>query len=574
MLPEGLTGEQDMENSSLYGQELNKFNETFELAVNADIQSLKNAIAGASESSIIGVGSGGSYTVASLLTSLHETYTGRVSRPSTPLELISNPNLASSSPVFVISAEGKNPDAVEALTRARLHSSRTVHVITNKKESPLEEKIEALSNVNNHVFHLDGKDGYLATNSLLMDAILVARCYSELDDLNESVPATLDELSLVGETIDSWLASAGDFIGEVGKRKGIIIIYSPQLYAIAADLESKLSEGALTFSQVVDMRSFAHGRHLWCAARPEDCCILAITEPKLDGLWLDMKGQLPETIPMIEMRLNSAGPWDLIGGLVAQMKLVGNLADSMNKEIGKPDVPEFGRNIYYTELADLISDPLEQEEPGEKSQLDVLGVRWPSKPRTGAIGRARSAYKESVQNQSFRAIIFDYDGTLCSSQRKDQPPSEDVLDGLLQILQNGVKVGIASGRGDSINEILQERIPLDYREQVILGLYNGGHVANLGEEVPKGPESCEFLNHALRIVRKLQSLGVPIDAIRPTIPYQISIRFREGVDTETMWYVIGDSMRQAGLDPSRMVCSKHSIDILGDGISKDRVLAH
>ena len=240
----------------------------------------------------------------------------------------------------------------------------------------------------------------------------------------------------------------------------------------------------------------------------------------------------------------------------------------------RPLLPEFGRNIYYTELADLISDPLEQEEPGEKSQLDVLGVRWPSKPRTGAIGRARSAYKESVQNQSFRAIIFDYDGTLCSSQRKDQPPSEDVLDGLLQILQNGVKVGIASGRGDSINEILQERIPLDYREQVILGLYNGGHVANLGEEVPKGPESCEFLNHALRIVRKLQSLGVPIDAIRPTIPYQISIRFREGVDTETMWYVIGDSMRQAGLDPSRMVCSKHSIDILGDGISKDRVLAH
>ena len=37
---------------------------------------------------------GKAYTVASLLCSLHETYTGRVSRASTPLELISNPTLA------------------------------------------------------------------------------------------------------------------------------------------------------------------------------------------------------------------------------------------------------------------------------------------------------------------------------------------------------------------------------------------------------------------------------------------------------------------------------------------------
>src|SRR5580700_6028675 len=121
-------------NATHYEGELSKLGTTYDLALQADIQHVKTAIAGASEASIIGVGSGGSYTTASLLCNLHETYTGRVSRPSTPLEIICNPTLASASPVFLISAEGKNPDVIEALLRARRHSARAVHIVTNRVE--------------------------------------------------------------------------------------------------------------------------------------------------------------------------------------------------------------------------------------------------------------------------------------------------------------------------------------------------------------------------------------------------------------------------------------------------------
>ena len=63
-----------------YEQELSKIGETVGSAAAADIKKLKLAIVGASEASIIAVGSGGSFTVASLLCSLHEAFTGRVSR--------------------------------------------------------------------------------------------------------------------------------------------------------------------------------------------------------------------------------------------------------------------------------------------------------------------------------------------------------------------------------------------------------------------------------------------------------------------------------------------------------------
>jgi len=149
--------------SSHYSSELQQLGETYRSACEADITPLMKAVAGASQASVIGVGSGGSFTVASLLCNLHETFTGRVSRASTPLEIIWNPTLASTSPAFFISAEGKNPDIVEALRRARLHSARAIHVLTNRSSSPLREEVSRFIDIGQHIYELTRKDGFLAT---------------------------------------------------------------------------------------------------------------------------------------------------------------------------------------------------------------------------------------------------------------------------------------------------------------------------------------------------------------------------------------------------------------------------
>jgi hypothetical protein len=53
-----------------YEGELTKLGTTYDRALRADIQHVKTAIAGASDASIIGVGSGGSFTAASPLCNL------------------------------------------------------------------------------------------------------------------------------------------------------------------------------------------------------------------------------------------------------------------------------------------------------------------------------------------------------------------------------------------------------------------------------------------------------------------------------------------------------------------------
>ncbi len=560
---------------SRYDEELANLGTTYQIALGADISELKHAVRGASESSVIGVGSGGSYTVATLLCNLHESFTGRVSRPSTPLELICNPNLAAASPVFLITAEGKNPDIIEALERARRHSSRMVHVLTNREDSPTMMRANTLADITAHVFNLSNKDGYLATNSLLLDAVLIARAYGELDNSTFALPSCIEEFRIGDGPISNWIDNADEFVNEVVGRRNIIIVYSPLLKAVAADLESKLSEAALTTCQVVDLRSFAHGRHLWLAERADECAVLAITEPNLAALWNGMRALFPSSIPTYEMPLAGATPTDLLAGLVAQMHFVSAIAHKIGKDPAKPDVPEFGRGLYYADLATFIPRLAEVEEPTEQSKYEVLGAKWPSARVGGIVRRALRQAVDELSEKRFRSIVFDYDGTLCNSHRNDTRPPNPVLNHLTRLAEAGISIGIASGRGGSIQELLQDCLPnKELWKKFRLGLYNGGWIGEVGGPPPSVGATSEFLSHVRRIVVRLKSLGVPIERIRETHPFQVSIRFEEGVNTEGMWFVIADALRQSGLDSSTVVRSKHSVDVLAKDVNKSHLVAH
>jgi len=556
-----------------YETELSELASTYTAAMSADISSLASAIAAASESSIIAVGSGGSYTVASLLCSLHERYTGRVSRASTPLELISNPTLASASPVFLISSEGKNPDITEALRRARTLSARTIHVLTNRAKSPLATCAKEVGNVTVHNFELEKKDGYLATNSLLLDCVLFARAYSDLDGEPDALPPSLHDLTLGDQTLGDWLQSTHPFLESLASRQALIIVFSPLIRSVGIDLESKLSEAALMHCQLADIRSFAHGRHLWLAERPHDCAILALVEPSLTSLWTAMKAELPAQVPMAEMSFAGVRPRDQIAGIIGAMHLIQILSGFAGRDPGKPNVPQFGRAIHYLDLPKFIPSTVTPEDRGESAKFAVLGAQWPSVKRKGYMRRALEQFEADLFGQSFRSIVFDYDGTLSSSGSVDAPPSQPILDQLRRLVEGGVFVGIASGRGGSIQELIAQYLP-DIAEKIHLGLYNGGWIAPANIAPTKDEEVSEFLSHVLRIVGRLKTLGVPIAEIKPTQPYQVSIRLSSGCKPEDIWLVIADSLRQAGLTFGSVVKSKHSVDVLAPGIGKSRLIAH
>ena len=112
------------------------------------------------------------------------------------------------------------------------------------------ECAKKLTDVSTHLFELVDKDGYLATNSLLLDAVLIARVYAELNQSKDSLPVDLAGLLIGDSTIDQWVEQAQPFVGEAVARGAMTVVYSPLLRPIAADLESKLSESALLHVQL------------------------------------------------------------------------------------------------------------------------------------------------------------------------------------------------------------------------------------------------------------------------------------------------------------------------------------
>jgi fructoselysine-6-P-deglycase FrlB-like protein/hydroxymethylpyrimidine pyrophosphatase-like HAD family hydrolase len=560
--------------NSYYDQELDRLGETYQKARSADISKLKVGIINASEASIIGVGSGGSYTVASLMCTLHETYTGRVSRASTPLEIISNPTLASASPIFFVSAEGKNPDILEALRRARRHSARDLHVLTNRKESPLQEILTSLNDVNVHTFTLDHKDGYLATNSLILDAVVVARAYEELDRHDDHIPQSIDDLRLKDTSIREWLLSAAPFAKMATNRRGIIVLHSPALKSVASDIESKLAEAALYHCQVADFRSFAHGRHSWLSERANENLILALVDPSNERLWDATRALIPNEIETLTLNISGSLPRDILSALIAGLKLVSLFAAALGKDPAKPNVAQFGRDLYYIDLPKLIEPPLHKNNTAELSKFAVLGSHWPSVTHEAPMRRIANAAKHDLCSRVFRSIVFDYDGTISSSNRRDLPPSMEICNHLKALINHGVLIGIASGRGDSIHTQLRKTLPSSFWPNIKLGLNSGGWIGELSAEFSESSDTSEFLNHATRIVYNLKHAGVPIDTIRLYHPYQVSVRFRPGIEAHDMWFVIVDALRQAGVDFSNVVRSRHSVDILAPGISKSKLITN
>ena len=201
------------------------------------------------------------------------------------------------------------------------------------------------------------------------------------------MPALITDLRLGEQPIAEWLGGARPFVDEAVHRGAVIVAFSPLLRPVAADLESKLAESALLHCQLADLRSFAHGRHLWVAERATECAIIALIEPSLQRLWENMHAMLPPAIPTVMMPFGGAKPRDLLAGLVAQMKLVSAIARRMGRDPGRPDVPQFGRDLHYMNISELIPAPPEPPGHGEQSKYEVLGARWPSIERRGSMRR-------------------------------------------------------------------------------------------------------------------------------------------------------------------------------------------
>ena len=291
-----------------YAGEMAKLAETFAWAAapDLDLQPLRQAVRTAGLSPLRAIGSGGSLTGAHALAGLHQRHTGHPATVATPLEAVDEP-LGANVATWLLSAGGGNVDIVAAVKALILREPRQLGVLCGRDASPLAELCRRHPFVDLLLYPPPaGKDGFLATNSLLGFTALLTRAYADVFDSETDWQATVDHLEplLPDTTPDSksWEAATAP----LWSRSTTLVLHGTSTRIGAIDLESKFTEAALGNLQIADYRNFAHGRHHWLAKRGETSAVLALvtdTDRALAERTLDL---IPRKFPKRGSRSKAA----------------------------------------------------------------------------------------------------------------------------------------------------------------------------------------------------------------------------------------------------------------------------
>jgi hypothetical protein len=171
------------------------------------------------------------------LAGFHQRFTGRIAVVATPLEA-ADEQIDSSVATWLLSASGGNVDIIAAAKALIGREPRQLAVLSGQEDSPLAEICRLHPFVDLLLYPPPaGKDGFLATNSLLGFTVLLARAYAaefeadaEWTNTTQILQSLLSESS---EAVAAWQAATAP----LWSQPTTVVLYGPSTRAGATDLE-------------------------------------------------------------------------------------------------------------------------------------------------------------------------------------------------------------------------------------------------------------------------------------------------------------------------------------------------
>lgn len=560
-----------------YADELEQLPVTYRWALSQPIdRRLLKAITSMADLPVLVVGSGGSFSSADFVASLHRDYTGKLSVPMTPLATASTKLDLSETSVVLLTAGGRNPDVIGVFRNVVQREPRRFLVFCTTQETPLAKLAAEYAFVDVVETTLPtGKDGFLATNSLIATCVIFLRAYAEVFAAQTSLPGTW--FQLLGPNFKSLAPDEFDELcNPHWERETLLVLHGPETKAAAVDLESKFCEAALGNVQIADYRHFAHGRHHWLAKRAEKSALVAFVTPSDEGIASQTLRLIPKRVPTLRFDLPWTGPVGNLTALAHVLAIVGSAGRARGIDPGQPKVPEFGRRIYHLR-------PAEYDRSIPTAISSRMRAAINRKVKQSPFGASETLlpfwrqslldYLEQLQGATFQGAVLDYDGTLCDERTREHPICQDLAGELSRLLESGLAIGIATGRGQSVRKDLQKCLEAKYWKKVIVGYYNGGDIGLLSEnERPDGTERAGKLLEPVALALSGHAPLLEIAKVEPR-PLQITVTPKKPGTSELVWKTLIQIVMDAGVRGVSIVRSSHSFDILAPEVTKQSVVA-
>lgn len=539
-----------------YLSEISRLSCTYEWALNENLDALTSFLKESSGTPLYTVGSGGSYSAAAFAAFLSQSIKREHAAAVTPLEAIALPQVRHAS-VLIFSAGGNNSDVIRAFQSVVSNEPMALGVVCLQPSSKLCRTASMYEFVQLWCKGAPaGKDGFLATNSLVAFFVLAHRMFCPDVSLPSSYSALESLCHFSPIEAESTL-----------RRESLVVLYGPSTKAAAFDFESKMSEAALSSVQLADFRNFAHGRHHWIAKKHLRTGVVAFVSPEDDDVGRRTLKLVRQICPVLMVETTGRGSLASVSSLTAVLNLTSVAGKIRKVDPGRPGVPEFGRRIYSLRPKGKI--PL----PGAAPSIDVVIARKMGPLLQTTVQEKQTwslqavSYLERLQEITFRAVALDFDDTLCGLPERFGQLRRDVVSQLERLANHGMRIGIATGRGKSVRSQMQASLNPSCWQNFVIAYYNGAEVGGLGDDsrpdTRKGPaEQFEILSKSVASDPTLAKHS------RITVrAQQITLEPRETVPLDWLWREAQRAVASSQLC-TKVIHSTRSVDIVARETSK------
>ena len=541
-----------------FNSELEKLQDTIKWAEKQDVTRLaKFLFTDDKRVPLVCIGSGGSLSACHFAAQLSQQRNGVLAKAMTPLQLMyAGKDIIRDSKLLFLSASGKNKDILNAIKYGVKYNETGMMSLTLRKNNPTEELLQQYPKVQRWSEDIPTeKDGFLATNSLVATFTLLSRSY-------DPVP--------VSKGISQNGAYSKNYEFDLSAIQNFLVLYGAAGEPVAWDIESKLTEAALGSALLSDYRNFGHGRHHWFAKRKENSCIIALISPVEKELAIKTIKSLPVDVPVICIETELESPQASIDMLLKAFIFVRDLGVARGIDPGRPGVPAYGRLLYNLDYYKLTNRILPKE-----NTIDVAVRR-----KLGDAGKENAAlwehYSQACQRfvkqlnkGKFTTVAFDYDGTLSAKDRKSRFTNElcdDIKDALLPLLENGVQIIVATGRGKSVGDSFKNSFDPKYWPQIRVGYYNGACPLPLGEEEKLKAWKKKPFDSELKVLSDELQRRLPENCIQYELTarnLQLSIEeVTSDSEAELLYNTCREIIWDKQLKGIRVWRSSHSMDIV------------
>lgn len=458
--------------TTVFSRKLDDIPTTVDAALAADASQLGAALGQGLARVCHAVGSGGSAIAAQFLATCRDGLGGAPTLVRTPLQFVLDHTSLVNQDVWLFSAGGTNADILGALRAAVNRGAGTIHIVTVDPEAPLAAAARATAKATVHVTLTSGtSDGFLATHSLVAALTQLLRAADGCTHHPRGGTLVEEWRAEVSRRLSAENRSRSrELVPNIKSSDTLFILEDPRLDAAALLLETCAWEAALCAVQRTDFRNFAHGRHVWLNHRGDDTFLLALVGFDTAEVWFDLERHLPTTIRRATVNYGGCGRFEAACAVLDGLVLIEVLGHSTGVDPGRPGAGRFAEHLYEATSLSTLSDQL----------------NWPVRQKRSALNRAdrpdgretdlcerQAAFLDRLGAAHIRGVVLDYDGTLVELEDREAPLSDALAAEIRRLLDEGLVLAVATGRGGSAGAQLREVVPEHHRPSFWMSYYNG-----------------------------------------------------------------------------------------------------